>query len=224
MTDETASAPHVLIVAHGTHSKLGLDVHHNLLAAIRANRPNSTFALCWLDVASPSLTEALRETSGPAVIVPVLLSIGYHVKRDIPAVIGDRPNTVQVSHLGPDARVVAAVFDRLRATPGWAPGNRTVLIGSGSSDPEARTELDHAARLLSGLTGAPVSIAQLSDSDPLAGAGPSDDIASYLIAPGFFADKLRGLAGQRRVSDPIGAHPLLAELVVDRLDESLPAV
>jgi sirohydrochlorin ferrochelatase len=40
-------------------------------------------------------------------------------------------------------------------------------------------------------------------------------IASYLLAPGHFQDQLAG-AGARWVTAPLGGHPAMAGLVIDR--------
>jgi sirohydrochlorin ferrochelatase len=60
----------------------------------------------------------------------------------------------------------------------------------------ARPAVDEAVSFLASLTGKPVAV------------------ASYLLAPGLFHDRLTHGAG-RWVSAPIGDHPAVAELVVD---------
>jgi sirohydrochlorin ferrochelatase len=216
MTDERALNPHLLAVAHGTANPAGLSANEHLIERVRALRPEISVTLCWLDIASPSLAGALAQLTGPVVVVPVLLCTGYHVKTDIPAEIAGREATVQAGHLGPDQRVVTAVAQRLKEAGGA--GRPVVLVGSGSSDPEARIELQRAAGLLAGLTGSEVTVAQLSEDDPLAGAGPETEVASYLLATGYFAQRLQRLAGSRTVSEPIGAHPLIADVILDRYD------
>jgi sirohydrochlorin ferrochelatase len=41
-------------------------------------------------------------------------------------------------------------------------------------------------------------------------------IAPYLLAPGHFADRL-AVAGADLVAEPLGAHPAVIELVLDRV-------
>jgi hypothetical protein len=51
-------------------------------------------------------------------------------------------------------------------------------------------------------------------------------VASYLLAPGYFADKVRDQArqaGARAVSAPLGALPQIADIIIDRYLEALSA-
>jgi sirohydrochlorin ferrochelatase len=45
-------------------------------------------------------------------------------------------------------------------------------------------------------------------------------VATYLLAPGFFADRVRRLAGDRFVSAPLGADPRIAALALNRYDQA----
>ena len=67
----------------------------------------------WLERAEPSLPEALAAIDGPVVVVPLLLSTGYHVKVDIPTAVAGRPQTAVARQLGPDDRITRVVLDRL---------------------------------------------------------------------------------------------------------------
>src|SRR5438874_12620737 len=75
----TASSPALLAALHGTRSAAGLATARALISLVAAARPDLDVDLAFLDVASPSLAERLGATTGPVVIVPVLLSAGYHV-------------------------------------------------------------------------------------------------------------------------------------------------
>jgi sirohydrochlorin ferrochelatase len=46
-------------------------------------------------------------------------------------------------------------------------------------------------------------------------------VATYLLAPGFFADKVVEAAGPATWSAPLGDHPAVADLVWQRYDEAL---
>jgi sirohydrochlorin ferrochelatase len=43
-------------------------------------------------------------------------------------------------------------------------------------------------------------------------------VGTYLLAPGFFADRVRRIAGGRPVSAPLGADPRIAALALHRYD------
>jgi sirohydrochlorin ferrochelatase len=61
----------------------------------------------------------------------------------------------------------------------------------------ARPTVDEAVTFLAGLTGKPVAV------------------AAYLLAPGLFHDQL-WLSSGTWVSAPLGDHPAVADLIVDR--------
>ncbi|MEO6701061.1 MAG: CbiX/SirB N-terminal domain-containing protein, partial [Jatrophihabitantaceae bacterium] len=105
--------PTLVAVAHGTANPDGLAEIRRLINIVRTKRPGLPIELCWLERAEPSLADLLAGLEGPAVVVPLLLSTGYHVKVDIAAVVGDRPQTAIAAQLGPDERISKVVLDRL---------------------------------------------------------------------------------------------------------------
>ena len=125
--------------------------------------------------------------------------------------------------LGPDPRLAVALADRLREA-GRRPGDAVVLAAAGSSDPAAVASVRTQAGLLAAELGSEVTAAFGSAAAPdvpaavaAARAGGADRvaIAPYLLAPGHFADRLAA-AGADLVAEPLGAHPAVVELVLDR--------
>ena len=212
-------SPTLLVVAHGTKNPDGVAENGRLVGLVRELLPGVSVELCWLERAEPLFDDVLAATVGPVVVVPLLLSTGYHVKIDIGQIVGDRPDTVVTRQLGPDSRITAAVADRL---PDGA--NDVVLVASGSSDPEAADNLDEVARQLSELLGCPVLPRVLSARDWTVGVPRGARVANYLLAPGYFNDELHRLAADfdsAGVADPIGAHPAVAAVVLDRYRDGL---
>jgi sirohydrochlorin ferrochelatase len=222
----------LLAVAHGTADPAGLAEIERLIELVRAGRPATRIELGWLERADPSADALLARLAGPVVVVPVLLSTGYHVKVDLRRVVGDRPATAVAGQLGPDPRLVEVVRQRLLG--GRTLGADVVLFGAGSSDPEAfqqlaqvAADLQQALRLAERSDGPTVRPRFLTDDDWRAGLGTGADVASYLLAPGAFQDRLRGCAEQLAAgftAPPIGAHPLVAELIWHRYDQAAAAV
>jgi len=211
--------PRLLAVAHGTESAAGSTTTARLVEAVRAARPSIAVDLCFLDVASPRLADALDER--PTVVVPLLLSTGYHVQTDIPALVASYPATRVAAHLGPDPLVIACVFDRLAQTRSDAPGGSTVLVGAGSSRPEAALELAEAARQLGAALGRDVTMLTMADDlrAALSVLPAPVDVATYLLAEGRFVSTLREAAEAiATVSPPLGVHPALVELIWSRYD------
>jgi sirohydrochlorin ferrochelatase len=155
--------PTLLIAAHGTKSRAGSATTAALVAAVAVARPDVDVSLCFLDVARPSLADALGVHSGPITVVPLLLSSGFHVLTDIPAVVAGHPDVRVARHLGPDPLVIEAVLDRLAAARGPAAVATTLLVGAGSSNPAAAGELRTAASRLAERLGRPVSLVTLGE-------------------------------------------------------------
>lgn len=214
--------PRLLLVAHGTASPAGQATLGALVDAVRTARPAIGTALCFLDVIGPRLADALEHR--PTILVPLLLSTGYHVESDIPVAVADHPATTVARHLGPDPRLVDVLVDRL---PPWTAGREagsTVLAGSGSSRPGAAIELAQTARLLGERLDTNVVVLTMGEDLPsVFGALPQPvRVATYLLAEGYFVDKLATAAiDPALVAAPLGVHPSLVDLVWDRYDEAL---
>jgi sirohydrochlorin ferrochelatase len=154
--------------------------------------------------------------------VPLLLSTGYHVQTDIPALVARHPATRVARHLGPDPLVIRALVDRLDAARTSEPAS-TVLVGAGSSRPDASVELARAGELLGTQVGRPVSVLTMADDirTALAELEPPIEVATYFLAEGQFVSVLTEAAdGLATVAAPLGDHAALVELVWARYDAS----
>jgi sirohydrochlorin ferrochelatase len=210
----------LIAAAHGTRSAAGLATIGRLIDQVRTRRPGLSVALCFLDVLEPSLGERLAEVGAPAVVVPVLLSTGYHVAEDIPSIVAGHPQVRVARHLGPHRLLSYALRDRLiEAGAGDADG--VALVASPSQRRDAVGDVAAAAADLAEVLARPVQVAPLDDSLPaaLARMPGRSAVASYLLAEGAFHDTLRELADAHAVvADPLGAHPSIAELILERYD------
>jgi sirohydrochlorin ferrochelatase len=216
--------PRLLVVAHGTASPLGSATTARLVAAVAAARPDIPVDLCHLDVAEPRLPDVLDDR--PTILVPALLSTGYHVQTDIPAAVAPFAGTRVARHLGPDPLLVDALVDRLAAEHPTDATDTVALVGSGSSRPEAMAELRATAELLAGRLARPVTVVTMGRDlpDRLAEVPRPTRIATYLLAEGHFLDRLREAAsatGAGAVAAPLGVHPAVVDLVWKRYDEVL---
>ena len=228
-------AGHVLVgCSHGTRDVAGRRTVADLLLAVRAARPGLTVRAAFVDVQPPAVADLVarlvRGGHGP-VVVPLLLSGGYHVRVDVAAAVAAAPGAVAAAALGPDDALAEVLLDRLAAA-GVAPADAVVLAAAGSSDPRAAADVEAALALLAARRPGPVtagygSIATPSVPDAVAAARAAGAgrvaVASYLLAPGFFHSRLLG-AGADVVTAPIGVDPRVAALVLRRFDEAvLPA-
>ena len=127
------------------------------------------------------------------------------------------------AHLGPDPLVLSALRERLREAGGETAAS-TLLVGVGSSRPEARPELETAARRLGEALGRPVPAMTLFEDvrSALTTLPPPVQVATYLLAEGEFHSRLCTAAeGLATVAAPIGAHPDLIALVLARYRSAL---
>nr|WP_221441566.1 CbiX/SirB N-terminal domain-containing protein [Jiangella mangrovi] len=216
----------MVAVAHGTRAPEGPVVLSALLDSVRELLPGVDVRVAYVDVISPTLESVLAGLPAGVrpVVVPMFLASGYHVRVDVPsAVASDGGRAVVTPALGPDPAIVAAVEARLRSVVGSLP-SAVVLAAAGSSDADALSEVDVAASLLSMSLDRPVLPAYVTTASPSvpeavsilrADGHATVGVASYLLAPGLFQQRLDAV-GADVVAPPIGVHPLVAELIASR--------
>jgi sirohydrochlorin ferrochelatase len=223
-----------LLVAHGTRNPLGVNMIGDLAAAM-AGALDEQVRVGFVDVLGPTPAEVLRGVSDePTVVIPALLSSGYHVRVDVPRHVAESGHQrVTVTRpLGPSPELARAMLCRLLEA-GWRRDDQVVLVAAGTRDPRARGELRYTAAALSALAGHRVSIAFAapcrdgsgypSVPEAVAAARRSGArrvvLASYLLADGVFQGRLH-LAGADVVSAPLGLHPAVVRLACRRRREA----
>ncbi len=226
---------HVLVAcAHGTRNPTGRRLVAELALAARALRPGLTTTAAFVDVQPPTVVDVvagLTAEGRPAVVVPLLLSGGYHVHVDIAGAVAASDSAVAARPLGPDARLAAVLHDRLvqaGADP-RDPLTAVVLAAAGSSDPRSVADVEDTADLLQRSWAGPVttgygSAAQPPVPDAVAAArrGGAERVvvASYLLAPGHFHGRLAE-AGADVVTAPLLPDERIAAVLLDRYDAAL---
>ncbi|OEJ31902.1 sirohydrochlorin chelatase [Streptomyces subrutilus] len=222
--------PALVAVAHGSRDPRALHTALALLEHVRELRPRLDVRLGHIELNRPLLGDTLRELRGAAVLVPLLLGRGYHVKRDLPAAAAAAPHlrAAVAAPLGPHPLLVEALYERL-AEAGWTPGSAVVLAAAGSRDPESAADTRHTADLLAErLGGVPVIPAYASAASPtvpeavraLAARGHHRPaVASYFAGPGRFAAQAAA-AAPAVAAAPLGDHPALARLLLHRYDRA----
>lgn len=224
------SAPALVLVAHGTRSAKGVQMIGTLAEAVRAELVVSgdepQVRTAFVDVLGPTPAEVLRDLDcGPAVVVPAFLASGYHVYQDVPREVGDsgHPDVVVTPAMGPDPMLARVMRMRLR-TAGLRDGDAVVLAAAGSSDARARHDVRRATTLLAEELGRSVHTAYIATGAPrvsevVAALRESGRrrvfVGSYLLAHGLFQQRLFE-AGADGVAEPLGAHPAVVRLLVDR--------
>jgi sirohydrochlorin ferrochelatase len=216
--------PRLVTVAHGTRHPTG-----NLVAAAltmaAGERLGVPATASYVELCEPSLPSVLAGAAGPTVVVPLLLTTGYHVRVDVPAAVTAASGVATVAPaLGPDRLLATAQVDRLLSA-GAEPGQPVVLVAAGSRDPAALPDLERAAALLGDAWGGPVRLATLGGRGRRAEdvVRPGDVLAPYLLAEGFFATRCAEIARSAGAvaAEVVGTHERVVELVVERFTAAL---
>ncbi|MFF2994516.1 sirohydrochlorin chelatase [Streptomyces sp. NPDC057950] len=236
--------PPLVLVAHGSRDPRALGTVSTLVERVRELRPHLSVRLGHLELDEPLLPATLASIDTArdprAVLVPLLLGRGHHVKRDVPdaaaAVPGLRARVA--APLGPHPLLVETLYARL-VEAGWRTrmsdavrrASGVVLAAAGSRDPEAAVDTRRTARLLAERLGVPVAAAYASAAAPTVPAAVRAmaargrhriAVASCFTAPGRFATECAEAAPWIAAA-PLGTHPAMARLVLHRYDQALAA-
>jgi sirohydrochlorin cobaltochelatase len=255
--------PPLLLAAHGTRDQAGAAAFGALaervgkLAAAGGTRVAGGF----IELSPPPLREAVAALVGsPApgnmapgavvprnvVAVPMMLSAAGHAKGDIPAALA-RERTrhpgltwTYARPLGPHPALLGLLAARISAVadPGAEPA--VLVVGRGSSDPDANADVVKTTRLLwegrayplaetafVSLTGP--SVAEGLERCRLLGARQVV-VARYFLFPGVLPDRVAAQAGDFaaahpeldiRCTDVLGDCDEIAALVYERYHEAL---
>jgi sirohydrochlorin ferrochelatase len=213
--------------------------------------------VAYLGHAPPSVPHVMRAFGPDAqvTVLPLLLTAAYHSKTDIPrllARVGAAQRVTYGEPLGPHPLLLRALERRLPAAAFDNPAEiGVVLAAAGSSDPEANATIARLAAQWQSRTGwravraAYASPAAAGGQGSAVGPDPATAIAqlreagarrvvvaSYLLAPGLFADRIRAasLAAGAAATSPAllpwppaaagAASPEVADVVLDRYEEA----
>ncbi|MCT2262737.1 uroporphyrinogen-III C-methyltransferase [Brachybacterium muris] len=225
-------SPVLIGCAHGTRFRGGRDVIRELLV-MASQLVDAPVRESFVDIQAPAIDDAVAAHAGPsvatrpdtpvtAVVVPVLLSTGYHVRKDIGSAVAGR-TAVAAPPLGPDERLATVMAERLLEA-GLTEGDTVVMAAAGTSDPDGLAMVEQMRDLLAETLGAEIGLGYVAASEPdmttavtqaREGGAGRVVVASYMLAPGHFQKKLES-AGADVVAEPLGTHPLVAEIIADR--------
>jgi sirohydrochlorin ferrochelatase len=242
----------LIAVAHGSRDPRAAATVQALLTEVARLTPGTEVRAAFLDHSAPGLGQVLSSLAGgPAVVVPLLLTAAYHSKADIPAQLAEAlaaypgQRVVSATPLGPHPLLLRALERRLADAglavrdPAVRAATSVVLAAAGSSDPAANTANAALAAQWAQARGWRAAVPAYASA-----TGPSPQeavcalraaghdrvvVATYLLSPGHFADKIRATslaAGALAVSGVLGpvpgttgpgqVAPEVAELVLSR--------
>lgn len=231
--DETTPPPLRLVaVTHGSPSPANRAAVIRLVDAVATVRPDLDVSISFVDAQSTDVAAAVAgDAASPgAVIVPLVLSAGFHVRTGL-ALGLDRigGSSSLAPELGPDPRIADVLAERLEALD-LTDRDAVLLAAAGSNDPRAVRECFETARLLAQRLSRPVTVGFIAAGLPrLPDAiemvrevhpGARIVVGAYLLAPGAFYDTAATLGGDV-IAQPLllpdrDAPSALVELVLDR--------
>nr|WP_155073162.1 sirohydrochlorin chelatase [Streptomyces taklimakanensis] len=257
----------MLLVGHGTRDDAGAEAFRSFVRDLGRRRPDLPVAGGFIELSPPPLADAVSDLTGRGVrrfaAVPLMLVSAGHAKGDIPAALareklrhpgtsyaygrplGPHPSLLEVL----ERRVDEALADPGRdlGTPGGTgsfPGDRArttvLLVGRGSTDPDANAEVHKAARLLwegRGYAGVETAFVSLAAPDVPAGLERCRRLGAdrivvlpYFLFTGILPERVRQQAEgwakahpetEVRCADVMGPTDELAELVWERYEEAV---
>lgn len=221
----------LIACSHGTSDDAGRRAIQLLTSQVARLVPGIRVEQAFVDVEQPAVDDVVATAvrRGTAVVVPLLLSTGFHVKVDIARAVGRYPGrAVAADPLGPHPLITAVLEHRLAST-GVRDGDAIVLAAAGSSDPAATVAVQEVARDLANKVGRHIDVGFA------AGAGtPIEEavamarerstgrviVASYVLAPGFFAGRIAS-CGADIATEPLAPDVRVAGIVRSRFEASL---
>ncbi|NUS44259.1 MAG: sirohydrochlorin chelatase [Mycobacteriaceae bacterium] len=229
-----SAAPALIAVAHGSRDPRSAHTAAAAADRLRQARPDLDVRLAFLDLNAPSVLQVIDAVAAQghrsAVVVPLLLGSAFHARVDLPGLLATAAarhpqlRLVQADVLGADPRLLDVARERL-ADMGVDPcdpsvGVAVAAVGSSSAAANADTaDVAHrlgrrAAWLVESCfaTAAP-SLATAAAALRRRGARRIV-VAPWFLAPGLLTDRLA--ADDLPMAAPIGPHPLLAAVILDR--------
>ena len=246
--------PSLLVVGHGTRSAYGMREFEAFIERTgkRVASEGIDVAGGFIELSAPPVAEAVtslaRQGHRQVVAVPLVLVSAGHGKGDVPgAMARERERHPGLGYrygrpLGPHPTLHTLLEARIDAVAGSAAREDTavVLVGRGSTDPDANAEVAKVARLLWEGRGyafvepAFVSLAWPGVPDALERArllgARRVVVAPYFLFPGVLPDRVAAQAREYgaaspdldvRVAEVLGDCDELAGLVVERYHEAV---
>jgi sirohydrochlorin cobaltochelatase len=245
-------APALLIVGHGSRDPRGAREFHGLVDLVRRRNPSLTVEGGFIELSRPPISQCVDRIAERGACnvaaVPLMLLAAGHAKDDIPATLvreklahpkmsfsygralGVRPELLELM----DERISAVVHEEEKEE------TAVLIVGRGSSDPDANSDLSKIARLFYERRPYPVvEGAYVSITPPDVAEGLDRCLKlgakrivvfSYFLFTGVLEERIRGQSRAFADANPgvevryagyFGPNARVADLVVERYTEAL---
>ena len=244
--------PALLIVGHGSRDPRGAKEFHELVNLMQSRNPGLLLEGGFIELSRPPISECVERLAGAGArevaAVPLMLLAAGHAKDDIPATLvrekmtnpgltfrygralGIRPELLSLM----DERVSAAVPPEEREE------TAVLVVGRGSSDPDANSDLAKVCRMF--YEGRPYPVvepAYISMTSPSVAEGLDRCrklgakrvvVFSYFLFTGVLEERIRERSAEFAASNPdvavdyagyFGPHERVADLLLDRYREAV---
>jgi sirohydrochlorin cobaltochelatase len=249
---ENGSSPALLIVGHGTRNTAGVQEFQELMTILRESNPSIAVEGGFIELSRPPISEcvdSLTEVGARRVAaVPLMLFAAGHAKDDIPATLvreglahpemsfqygralGIRPELLELM----DEKISEVVTEEEKAE------TAVLVVGRGSSDPDANSDICKVARLFyEGRQYPMVESAYVSMTPPTVANGLDRCrrlgakrivVFSYFLFTGVLEERIREQTDvfasentdvEVRYAGYFGAHEKVAELLIERYREAV---
>jgi len=247
--------PALLIAGHGSRDADGVAEFLDMARRFRATRPGTPVEVAFLEFARPTIQEGIdrlvAQGATSVIVLPGVLMAAGHAKNDMASEV----RTARARHAGlsigmgraldVDARLLQlcrvryreALADRPPADPA---DTVLVLVGRGSSDPDANASIAKVARFLqegyptgwSAVAYSGVASPRLEQALPVCERLGFRRIVvqPYFLFTGVLLKRIYALVEERRRARPdldfiatpqLQTHPLLLQAFADRAEEAL---
>lgn len=154
-----ASPPPLVIAGHGTRVNAGAEAAAALIEKVRALLPGVRVEAGFVELTPPTIDAALDVVlaeADAAVVVPLMIGTGGHVREDIPEAIDSSKarhldaTVVYTRHLGSPKPMVEAVHARIAAARADWPAEETdvLMVGRGCSVTDANADHVRLSRVV----------------------------------------------------------------------------
>ncbi len=251
-THENGAPPALLVVGHGSRDPRGAGEFHELLALMRGRAPHLPIEGGFIELSRPPISECVDRLAGggarSVAAVPLMLLAAGHAKDDIPATLVRekiRHPGIGFSYgrpLGIRSELLELMDERISAVVPEDEREETavLVVGRGSSDPDANSDLSKVARLF--YEGRPypmVEGAYVSMTPPDVAAGldrcrrlgaKSVVVFSYFLFTGVLEERIRGQSEAFAAENPdvevryagyFGPDERVADLLMERYAEAV---
>ncbi len=149
--------PIIVLVGHGSRTAAGSSEPTAFAESYQKSRPDLDVKLGFIELSEPNIRDVLEETMATATqvtLVPLSLLTAGHVKNELPLLVTSLNNkyphcrTHITPALGIAPKLISAVVEQVSSLSECTNDTVFIIVGRGSSDPDANGDFYKIARLI----------------------------------------------------------------------------